>query len=425
MVRIDVLAHRLGRSIFLRTALRTVQTPLRLLVAMLTRVVPRRADLYVFGAPLGRFGDNAAHLYLWMSDNAPNIQSIWITPSPAVQARLTAAGYRCELRWSARGIGACLRAGTYVYNAYVSDINRWLWRGARTVNLWHGLPVKRIERDITAGPTSFMFHPKRFRPLINLVYADELHTPSVLLAPSEVVARRCFGSAFDIDPDRCLAVGYPRNDHLVPPTRPAIVDLLPGRDTWSRLRDADFVVGYFPTWRDNHKAFLGGSGQLAVEDLADTVAGIGGTLVYKPHYNTDGPRLAARPGLALLDADDDVHAFVPLCDLLITDYSSLAFDFMILNRPILYFVPDFEEFTATRGTYFAPDECMPGPILTDPADLLNAVSAARRLAADERVAATADWLWQGNTKRAAPRILDALVDGGRASTLTSNDLEGS
>jgi CDP-glycerol glycerophosphotransferase (TagB/SpsB family) len=133
------------------------------------------------------------------------------------------------------------------------------------------------------------------------------------------------------------------------------------RRVWSSLRAANFVVGYFPTWRDDDSAFMRRGG-LTIEHLAASVGAQGGVLVFKPHFNT---ALESSPGsgAVVLDPDDDLNAYLPLCSVLVTDYSSVAFDFLLLERPVLYFVPDLDDYRRRRGLYFEPEQVMPDPLL--------------------------------------------------------------
>lgn len=393
---------------------RLILLPLRLTVRALVRRLPRERDLVAFGAPLDRFADNAAYLFLALSD-APGLRCVWITGSRELVQRLRSAGYRAELRLSPSGLRAALRAGWYVVTAYVSDVNRWTHDGAQLLNLWHGIPLKTIERDIVNSPMSFMYRNYSRRSLLPLAFADETRVPDAMLSTSPFITERCFSSAFAVPPERCLEIGYPRADHFFHDQhRPPSETLIKDPATWARVRDADFVVGYFPTWRDHDSPFMKRSG-LSIERLAEAVAARGGLLVFKPHFNTT----PATPGgsTVVLHPDDDLNVYLPLCSALITDYSSVAFDFMLLGRPILYFVPDLEEYRRERGMYFAPEEMMPGPLLFTAQELYDAVAALSLTAQpDPRIRQIRDLVWNGYQGDAAGELLRFLqTDAGAAA----------
>ncbi len=87
---------------------RLVQLPLRLAVRQLVARLPRDRTLVVFGAPLHRFADNSAYLFLSLSD-APGLRCVWITGSRELAGRLRGAGYEAELRLSPAGLRTCLK----------------------------------------------------------------------------------------------------------------------------------------------------------------------------------------------------------------------------------------------------------------------------------------------------------------------------
>jgi CDP-glycerol glycerophosphotransferase (TagB/SpsB family) len=393
-------------------AVRLAELPLRMLVGVVARLVPRDDRLVAFGAARDRFGDNTAYLYLSLAHSSPN-RCVWITGSAALVERLRAAGFAAERRWSFRGVLTSLRAGSYVISSYTSDVNRWFADGARTVNLWHGVPLKRIERDIAGGPLSRIYED---RQPIKAAFRDQTRPPDVLLAPSRYIAEQCFTSAFAVPPERCLPVGYPRTDHFFePPESPPHDLLVADPSKWREIRDRARVVGYFPTWRDGQFE-LATPGGLDLDRLAAELAAIGCHLVFKPHIVTIPPPPVR--GATTLGQRDDADAYLPLCDVLVTDYSSLAFDFMLLDRPLVYFVPDLDDYTRSRGFYFDPLELMPGPLVRRPDDLTSAVAAALDAGPDPRVRAVRERVWGDYAGGASDRV-GALLSGASTRAATA------
>jgi CDP-glycerol glycerophosphotransferase (TagB/SpsB family) len=403
-----ILWKRGGFHLFL--VVRLAELPLRVLAGALARLVPRDRYLFAFGAERDRFGDNAAYFYL--AAHPQTHRYVWITGSASLVERLRAAGLAAERRWSYRGVLTCLRAGTYVISSYASDVNGWLADGTRLVNLWHGVPLKRIERDIAGGPLQRIYED---RQPMKAVFRDRTRPPDLLLAPSAYIAERCFTSAFAIPQERCLPFGYPRTDHFFDrPDAPPDELLISGLDTWRDLESRSPVVGYFPTWREG-RAAEATPGHLDLEQLAAGLGELGGHLVFKSHFITDSP--APIPSATVLGQHDDANAYLPLCDVLVTDYSSLAFDFMLLERPIVYFVPDLDDYRRNRGFYFDPLEMMPGPIVRDPAQLIGAISTALGDGADPRLREVRRRVWGDYEGGASTRLGAALAESTRSTTL--------
>ncbi|MDP8907589.1 MAG: CDP-glycerol glycerophosphotransferase family protein [Chloroflexota bacterium] len=392
--------------------LRILELPIRLAARKVVSRVRRDERLVVFGAPLDRFADNAAYLFLRLSESQ-DLRCVWISGSRRLVERLRAAGYAAERRFSAAGLRVSLRAGWYVVTAYVSDVNRWTYDGAKVLNLWHGVPLKTIERDIRNSPFAFI-HKQRPGSLLESAFADDTRPPDALLSTSRFISERCFTSAFAVPVECCIDVGYPRTDHFFePPEEPPSRLLIERVDTWRMVRESGFVVGYFPTWRDDDSPFVERSG-LSVDRLAEVVAARGGVLLFKPHFNTSFSRPAG-DRIVVLSPDDDLNAYLHLCSALITDYSSVAFDFMLLNRPILYFVPDLDDYRRNRGLYFDPSDMMPGPLVFTATELYDAVwRLSPETPPDPRMPEVRARVWGDYSGDASSRLAELiLADGDR------------
>jgi CDP-glycerol glycerophosphotransferase len=340
------------------------QLPLLRTLEVLLRRFPRDRGLVAMGSPLDRFADNAAYLYAHLAEHPTRLRVVWLSGSRDVVRRLRSLGYRAETRWSWRGVWAALRAGTFVYSAYRTDVNRWLSPGATAVCLWHGLPIKRVEGGVvgsdagSGGLLGRLAEWSRERP------------PDYLLSSSPFVTS-CFSAFFGVPAEHCWELGYPRNDHLVQASaRPPAALVRDQDDVWERLRHADRVIGLFATWRDDRAEDA--LDERLVADLARACTERGAVLAYKAHYNVAGT--TTPPECVVLPPDADLHAYLGLCDLVITDYSSISVDFLLTGRPVVYFMPDLEHYAATRG--FAVDPLrLPGVVTRDRAALLAAVAA--------------------------------------------------
>jgi CDP-glycerol glycerophosphotransferase (TagB/SpsB family) len=309
--------------------------PLRAAFRGLSRFVNREPNLIAFGSVRNRLADNSAYLFLAMARDE-ELRCVWISGSNKVVRNLRSEGYEAHSRWSLDGIRAAVRASFYVYSFATSDINLWLVDGAVTLNLWHGLGVKRIERD-RGAPWDRMYAAGG-RSLTGRVFADDRRPPDWLLTPSAAM-RDYFAPPFAMPPDRCVQLGYPRNDHLVQRARPPAILVDP--KTYDLLDQHPFVVGYFPTWRyDSFEALPDGAPSL--DEIARAVSEHGGLTVFKPHHQSATP-VGSEQSLVFLPADCDLNAYLGLCDVLITDYSSVAADFLLLERPIIVFAPDVDE----------------------------------------------------------------------------------
>ena len=325
-------------------------------------LVPRDRRLIVFGSWHGsRFSDNPRALFETYRSNSVGKRVVWITRSPDVLAHLKGLGHPASMRHSLKGIWLCLRAATYVYDCSPNDINFWTIGRAKKINLWHGTPLKKIERDIT-DPHSITwkgYHgPLPVRWAVRFLRPWAFQTHDAVLSPSPEISN-IFRHAFRTK--KILEVGYPRNDRLLKQK--------------SVRAGGSLRVGYFPTFRSRDNKIPVNWNQFA-SDLDN----LGVSLDIKLHkWAIDDIRLPADcTSIRILNSNIDLQECLVNYDVLVTDYSSVFFDYAILNRPMIFFAYDLESYIQKeRGMYFDYETLVPGPIVHDEHELL---SALRRLA---------------------------------------------
>jgi CDP-glycerol glycerophosphotransferase (TagB/SpsB family) len=370
-----VSAASLRQSPYVRWVIRTIgvervvalvgllQLPFLTLLGAVVRRLPRDPRIVALGAPLDRFADNSAYLFLHMSTSCPDLEPVWISGSPKVVAELRERGLAAELRWSRAGIQTCLRAGSFVYSGYRSDINQLLAPGAITVALWHGVGIKRVGGGVHGEAA-----PAKRTLMTRLAEAGKEPPADYFLSSTDFVTHEIFSPAFGTPPERCWELGYPRNDHIA--TGTAAPDaLVTSPELAERLAAADKVVGVFLTWRGDRVD------DAIDEDLLLRLAALcrrhGGVLAYKAHYNMQ-PTAVLVENCVLLPATADLNAYLGHCDVLVTDYSSVAADFLLMRKPAVFFMPDLDEYAERPGFYF-PAERFPGTLTQDREALLRAV----------------------------------------------------
>lgn len=379
-----------------------LQLPLLRLVGALVRRFPRDPRIVALGAPLDRFADNSAYLFLHMSRFCPDLNPVWISGSPEVVAQLRERGLAAELRWSRAGIRTCLRAGSFVYSGYRSDINQLLAPGAITVALWHGVGIKRLG-DGSSGSAP----PPERTWITRLVDAGREPPADYFLSSTDFVTREIFSPAFGTPPERCWELGYPRNDHIatgnVPPSALVIPELA------ERLAAADKVLGVFLTWRGDRVVDAIDADLLL--QLAALCRRHNGLLAYKPHYNMQATDVLAE-NCVRLPASADLNAYLGHCDVLVTDYSSVAADFLLMRKPAVFFMPDLDEYAERPGLYFPPER-VPGTVTRDREGLLRAVEDALSEGPDHGSWSSADeqfmeMLWGDYSGHACPAVAEAV-----------------
>ncbi len=262
---------------------------------------------------------------------------------------------------SPRGIWAYWRARAVVHTHGVFGSGPGA-PGKRFVNIWHGMPVKQLERDSDVGH----------------------HQTDLTIATSSLHAGH-LAETWGLSPDQVRVTGLPRNDLLVRGVEAPswLVDLTRGRP----------LVVWLPTYRTAVTGTIRAEGrelgtvtQFEGADLAtvDRIMGeLGVHCLIKPHP------LAAQPDTAELDhvtvfSDTEfrtvlhttLYEVLAHADVLVTDHSSVWIDFLLTQRPMVFAISDLEEYSSSRGYYFSDlHEVLPGPVATDVDELVEALRA--------------------------------------------------
>lgn len=344
----------------------------------LSHLSVRDRNLWVFGSTFGnRFADNPRYFFYYISRmdeeerekagvKEGKIRAVWITKRASIVKQLRSMGYEAYLSSSKEGMLCCLKAGVYIFDNYSKDISFCLSGGAKKINLWHGLPLKKIQMDNrfdkVRNPENLW---KRFYWQLRRM-SDE--KPWHYVLTTSEFFRPIFSSAFATK--NVLLCGYPRIDCLLGGVRN---DLLSGEE---KKRSALLkrmnrnpgcrVVFYMPTFRESETDFFK---VVDFMELSRCLEEKNLCLVIKLHPKSKLQKLFEEKvkdshkaeRLLLLSNQDDPYEFLKLSDALITDYSSVYFDYLVLDRPIIFFDYDRSEYMKkSRELYFDYDEFTPG-----------------------------------------------------------------
>lgn len=231
--------------------------------------------------------------------------------------------------------------------------------GALYVQTWHGTPLKRIHRDAIQHGGSGLLPADR-----------DIARWDLLLSPNSVTTAR-LRSAFGYD-GQMLESGYPRNDVL---SSPRAGDIRAAVRTQLGVADTTTLVLYAPTWRDDTR----GVPQRTDEHIADLRDLLHGDwkVMARLHYFTQGSGLSDEdPFLIDVGGYPDVAPLYLAADVLVTDYSSVMFDFAITGKAMAFFAHDLDHYAGTlRGFYFDYFSTVPGPIADDVPTLGGALEA--------------------------------------------------
>ncbi len=306
------------------------------------------------------------------------------------------AGARAVIRWSAEWFELLGRARYLVVNASLPYFFRKR-EGQLYYQTWHGTPLKRIAHD---RPHLDFFNWHHRRQL--LVARDGWDW---LLSQSSACTE-FLSSAFRYT-GPVMEVGYPRNDLLASSDGAAVRRRV--RSHFS-IPDEATVVLYAPTWRDNARVGVVFDKVLYL-DPAEIVAGVDDSyLLVRGHYNSVGAAEDRSTSARVLDVTryPDIADLYLAADVLVTDYSSVFFDFVITDKPMVFLAPDLTAYRDdNRGFYLDYHETVPGPVCLTTAEVVEAINAPddrgpTRARFRERFAPLDDG-------RAAARVVDGIL----------------
>lgn len=274
-------------------------------------------------------------------------------------------------------------------------VNDWLRRrftrrpGQVVVQTWHGTPLKRLA-----------LHRPGFEPRRAIAVMREARRWDVLLAQNPYAAgilRKAY--AFLSRP--IWVEGYPRNDVLVTGEGSATRDAL-------GIGPGERVLLYAPTWRDDRTEIVDFIDPAALAVATDAVVLVRGhSRTLQPGRDAAGPRVIDVTGYP------DTSQLLLAADALITDYSSVMFDYSVTGKPMYFLVPDIEHYRGElRGFYFDLVAHAPGPVVRSQDELVTAIREADPSAF---AAKYAQWRARFNARddgHAAERVVSRILDQG-------------
>ncbi|HKL99739.1 MAG TPA: bifunctional glycosyltransferase family 2 protein/CDP-glycerol:glycerophosphate glycerophosphotransferase [Mobilitalea sp.] len=309
------------------------------------------------------YSDSPKYIYEYLSANYPGeFKFIWV-----IDKKKTHIPYRHVKvkRFSIRYCYYLARCKYYVFNGRQPE-----WARKRKGNVflqtWHGTPLKRLvfdQEDISSATSRYKKQTYR-----------QSRAWDYLIAPngySSEIFRRCF-----LYNKVMLETGYPRNDILHDKNREQVAAKI--KDKLGIPRDKKTIL-YAPTWRDD-EYYSKGRYKFALQlDLRKLKEKLGKdyVILLRTHYFiADSLDTSGLEDFAFnLSKYDDIAELYLISDILITDYSSVFFDYANLRRPMLFFMYDLEKYRdVLRGFYINIEEELPGPLLFTSDEVIEAIN---------------------------------------------------
>ena len=351
----------------------------------------------------------AVYEQMLCDDKYADYRFVWLFDEPEKYGFLEANRNTMVIRNKSKECEKYLHMAKYwIFNSRALDF--WTPSSEQVyVQCWHGTPLKKLGYDIENSNNAMNSLAE-----IRSKYRNDAKRLDYLLSPCDFVTEK-FITAWRLEEfgkdDAVLQIGYPRNDYLVNYDRGDIEKI---KKALGIENDKRKVILYAPTWRDNqHDAQNGYVYDNPVDfDYLREKLEKDYIILFRAHYLVANEfDFDAYSGFVYNASDyDDINELYVISDLLITDYSSVFFDYAILGRPMLFYMYDMEEYRDEVRGFYIDINSLPGEILKTEAELVDAIE---RIDYDEernRIALSqfnAEYNLM-NDGRASQRLLDVL-----------------
>ena len=329
--------------------------------------LPIKPKTILYESFLGRnFSDSPKAVYNYLQATYPGqFKHVWIS-NPGVTGMPTGQPDTTVVKrfgW---------RYMYYLATAKFQVINmrqpKWFVKrpGTKFLATWHGTPLKHLVFDMDNVASA--------NPLYKQIFFQQSRQWDYLVTANQFSVD-VFEHAFMYPVDKMLKSGYPRNDILSAPDRDARARQI--KEQLGIPLDKKIIL-YAPTWRDDDYYGVGDYKFTLKLDINRLKRELGDeyVLVLRTHYFITEHLDTTGFGDFVYNESsyDDIAELYLISDVLITDYSSVFFDYAILKRPILYFVYDYEKYgSVLRGFYLDMEKDLPGPLLKTNDDVLAAL----------------------------------------------------
>jgi CDP-glycerol glycerophosphotransferase len=318
-------------------------------------------------------GDSPLDIFNALKVARPDLEFFWTVKRTGKFGQVAPEG-STAVKYGSREWLELLATAKYLVN---NSAFPWYFKkvsGQVYLQTWHGTPLKRLVRDIEAGKVSAQY--------LNTM-RKEAEAWDYLVSPS-AYATETFKSAFGFPvaktSGKILEVGYPRNDRL----SASAAERAATRDRVRKQLGVESaqtqLVLYAPTWRDNSRT-AAGTIQAVNHIDQDTKLPDGFRLAFRGHSMTHAHHRSHHAGDAIdVTHYPDIVELYLAADVLVTDYSSVMFDFAVTGKPIIFLTPDIGDYVSHRGFYFDFLGEAPGPVCLTTAEVMRSLETINDVA---------------------------------------------
>ena len=342
-----------------------LSAPVTLFDWHLQRLRKRDRNVWVFGAWRGDlYADSTRAFFEWMNENHPEITTVWLTRNQRVYDQLQSKGLKVAYINSPEGRQWCKKAALGFSSWGWKDLNERCLNGLHMMWLWHGVPIKQIGNDLAAFRRDKSFWKKVKTAVRKIVVPWEFLSFDFMITSSHFFTP-FFMSAFGINRECVHLTGCPRNDNFWRKDSDQFI-----KSINEKFNNPTKIL-FMPTFRDdandtgkpyNPFAGYGFDAHRFAKILEDKNI----VFLYKGHYydiETGSGDLKVRCDRFINitgDEYDDQYLFIKDCDILMTDYSSIYFDWLLMRKPIIMAPFDYDTYVKNSRQFYFDYNIMKG-----------------------------------------------------------------
>lgn len=356
-------------------------------------IIPKNNKIIVFESFLGRqYSDNPRAMFDYIKKEYPEFKCYW-SVDPKHINKFDGAKLNIIKKYSFKWFYIMMRAKYWISN---SRIPLWVYKpkGTVYVQTWHGTPLKKLALDMDTVNSSW-----RNPHLYKKDFITESARWDYLISPNSY-STKIFKRAFDFH-NEMIESGYPRNDYLINNNKQENINRI--KESIGIPKDKKLIL-YAPTWRDKFSFDLPLSLTNLKKELCEEYF-----IIVRLHYLvTKTTELIGHENfIKNVSSYNDISDLYLISDILITDYSSVFFDYAVLQRPMIFYCYDLDEYkNDLRGFYFDFENNAPGPIVQTTDELIDAIKHISDFKVSKEFVETFSSLEDGNaTERVVSRIL--------------------
>lgn len=351
----------------------------------------RQKNKWCFGTNVG-FTDNSKYMFLYVNEQKNGIRPIWISQSDEDILFIRNLGFEAYKKYSLKGLYHCLTSHVYVFTYHSKDINFFTSGNVKKVNLWHGVGIK----GGSGGKKANKIASKNANSIITRITLPHLFEKYDLFLSTSDMMNSHFIDMFSLKKDIVFDCIYPRCYYMAKSTEDVIRNIekyesITLRKLINRINSYSKICLYMPTWRgDLSDDFITTAG-FDFYELNKQMTDSNTLFIFKLHPAVrllNSTHLEHFSNIIFLDKRLDIYPILSFTNILITDYSSIYYDFVLLNKGVILYPFDKEEFLeSSNDLAFDYDEFTPGRRVKDVKELIAVINSQESLTLkhDDRV----------------------------------------